>query len=69
MGLLTPILSLLVIVILIVAGLLLSWRVDVNDFSLHHFYRNRLVRCYLGAANPERRQPCSPWRATPIRAG
>jgi hypothetical protein len=32
----------------------LSWRVDVNDFSLHHFYRNRLVRCYLGASNPER---------------
>src|SRR5450432_2005799 len=38
------------------AGLsvLLSWRVDINDFSMHHFYRNRLVRCYLGAANPER---------------
>ena len=39
---------------LFVAGFLLSWRVDVNDFSLHHFYRNRLVRCYLGASNPER---------------
>ena len=36
-------------------GLGLSWRVDVNDFSLHHFYRNRLVRCYLGASNPERK--------------
>ncbi len=36
-------------------GLALSWRVDINDFSLHHFYRNRLVRCYLGASNPERR--------------
>jgi hypothetical protein len=35
-------------------SLLLSWRVDVNDFSMHHFYRNRLVRCYLGASNPER---------------
>lgn len=34
--------------------LLLSWRVDINDFSLHHFYRNRLVRCYLGASNPMR---------------
>ena len=41
--------------IFFVAGLLLSWRVDVNEFSLHHFYRNRLVRCYLGASNPLRR--------------
>ncbi len=41
-------------VILAIASLLLSRRVDVNDFSLHHFYRNRLVRCYLGASNPNR---------------
>ncbi len=41
--------------IFFLAGLALSWRVDVNDFSLHHFYRNRLVRCYLGASNPERK--------------
>jgi hypothetical protein len=34
------------------AGLLLSWRVDINDFSMHHFYKNRLVRCYLGASRP-----------------
>jgi hypothetical protein len=40
---------------LILAVLFLSWRVDVNDFSLHHFYRNRLVRCYLGASNPDRK--------------
>ena len=31
--------------------LLLAWRVDVNEFSLHEFYRNRLTRCYLGASN------------------
>jgi hypothetical protein len=37
------------------AGLALSWRVDVNEFSLHHFYRNRLVRCYLGASNADRK--------------
>ncbi len=37
------------------ASVFLSWRVDVNDFSLHHFYRNRLVRCYLGASNPQRK--------------
>jgi len=42
-------------IILAIASLLLSRRVDVNDFSLHHFYRNRLVRCYLGASNPERK--------------
>ncbi len=41
--------------IFLVAGFLLSWRVDVNDFSLHHFYRNRLVRCYLGASNTDRK--------------
>jgi len=41
--------------IFFLAGAGLSWRVDVNEFSLHHFYRNRLVRCYLGASNPDRR--------------
>jgi hypothetical protein len=29
---------------------LLSLRVDINEFSLHHFYKNRLVRCYMGAS-------------------
>ncbi|MCL4800555.1 MAG: hypothetical protein KJ025_13270, partial [Burkholderiales bacterium] len=28
----------------------LSWRVDVNVFSLYAFYRDRLIRCYLGAS-------------------
>jgi hypothetical protein len=36
------------------AALLLSWRVDVNEFSIHHLYRNRLVRCYLGASVADR---------------
>ena len=31
-----------------------SWRVDLNEFSLHALYRNRLVRCYLGASNDRR---------------
>lgn len=30
--------------------LVLSLRLDVNLFSLHGFYRNRLTRCYLGGA-------------------
>jgi hypothetical protein len=34
--------------------LLFAWRVDVNEFSLHAFYRNRLARCYLGASNNPR---------------
>jgi hypothetical protein len=27
-----------------------SWRVNINEFSLHHFYKNRLVRSFLGAS-------------------
>ncbi len=27
----------------------LGWRIDINLFSFHNFYRNRLTRCYLGA--------------------
>jgi hypothetical protein len=34
------------------ASLLLAWRVDVNEFSVHLPYRNRLVRCFLGASVP-----------------
>jgi len=37
-----------------ISGLLLAWilgdRVDVNEFSMHLFYRNRLTRAYLGAS-------------------
>lgn len=32
------------------AALLLIWRVDINQFSMNPFYRNRLVRCYVGAS-------------------
>lgn len=38
------------ILICAAVGVALSLRVDVNLFSLHHFYRNRLTRCYLGAS-------------------
>jgi Patatin-like phospholipase len=30
-------------------GALFSWYFEINIFGLNHFYRNRLVRCYLGA--------------------
>src|SRR5262249_34078341 len=39
-----------------VAAIELSIRVDVNEFSVHYLYRNRLVRCYLGASVPERHE-------------
>lgn len=46
---------------LALAGAVLIWAlfglaIDLNEFSMNAFYRNRLVRCYLGASrerNPE----------------
>jgi hypothetical protein len=35
---------------------LLGTRLDISQFSMHSFYRNRLTRCYLGASN-EKRNP------------
>ena len=32
-----------------------SYIINVNKFSLHTYYRNRLIRCYLGASNNDRR--------------
>lgn len=45
----------LVLIGFVAIGVLLAWRVDINKFSLHMMYRNRLVRAYLGASNPKRR--------------
>ena len=36
-------------------GLLAGWWVNVNQFSLHGTYRDRLIRAYLGASRGERR--------------
>ena len=36
------------------SGTILSWFINVNSFSLHSVYRNRLIRAYLGASNPKR---------------
>jgi hypothetical protein len=33
---------------------LFGTRVDVNEFSMHPFYRDRLARCYVGASNGKR---------------
>ena len=40
----------------VMAGTVLSLRVNINEFSLHYFYKNRLVRCYLGASNTQFRE-------------
>lgn len=40
------------------ALVLMAARVDINEFGLNAFYRNRLVRCYLGATRlPGERKP------------
>jgi hypothetical protein len=41
------------IVLATIAGFV-STRLDLNLFSMHLLYRNRLVRCYLGASRPQR---------------
>lgn len=40
----------LVIMVSLAVALWLSARVDLNEFSMHNFYRNRLIRCYLDAS-------------------
>lgn len=46
-----------ILVGLALLGVLASRIVNVNRFSLHGMYRNRLVRAYLGASNVEQRTP------------
>ena len=47
--------------LLILACVLVAWvasaRININEFSLHNFYKNRLVRCYLGASQGRSRKP------------
>jgi hypothetical protein len=45
---------------------LFAWRVDINLFSLHNFYRNRLTRCYLGAARAATSDPARRRRPHPF---
>jgi hypothetical protein len=40
-----------------VAALVMSYYINVNRFSLHAVYRNRLIRGFLGSARGTRRQP------------
>jgi hypothetical protein len=34
---------------------ILAFRIDINLFSIYHFYRQRLTRCYLGASRGKQR--------------
>jgi hypothetical protein len=45
----------LLLLILAATAAIFGWRIDINEFSLHAFYRDRLARCYAGASNPDRR--------------
>jgi len=47
-----------VLCVLIAVCVVASYGVDVNRFSLHAMYRNRLIRAYLGASRP--REPLYP---------
>ena len=38
-------------------SLLMSFFININKFSLHAMYRNRLIRAYLGASRGEQRSP------------
>ena len=42
------------IVVLTLIGALMGWWVNVNKFSLHGMYRDRIIRAYLGASNADR---------------
>lgn len=50
-----PLAAWLLCPLLLAASLFLSWRIDINQFSMHLFYRNRLIRTFLGASNTRRR--------------
>lgn len=52
-GLSRPVAVLLVLASIVVV---FGFCVDINKFSLHNMYKNRLIRCYLGASNPRRNQ-------------
>lgn len=50
-----------VMLLAVVIALVMAWRVDINEFSLHHFYKNRLVRCYLGASRERKDRQANPF--------
>ena len=49
--------------------LIMWWRVNVNHFSLHDLYANRLVRCYMGASRPREVSAGSKPKYSPSNCG
>jgi Patatin-like phospholipase len=49
--------NLVLIGILFLTSLVISWFVNINRFSLHALYRNRLVRAFLGSGRATHRDP------------
>src|SRR5579859_2788779 len=43
------------VAILLVFSWVMARYININRFSLHAMYRNRLIRAYLGASNPKRK--------------
>jgi hypothetical protein len=50
-----PLPLLALVLLLLAVGWFMARYVNINTFSLHGMYRERLIRAYLGASNPERR--------------
>ncbi|HEX8459607.1 MAG TPA: patatin-like phospholipase family protein [Pyrinomonadaceae bacterium] len=46
---------------LVAVSLVMSTCVNVNKFSLHSMYRNRLIRAYMGASRPQRERRPNPF--------
>ena len=42
-------------------GLLASWVINLNKFSLHGAYRSRIIRAFLGASRPPRERVPNPF--------
>jgi hypothetical protein len=42
------------LVLVLIVGTIASWRVNINRFSIHALYRNRIIRGFLGASNTNR---------------
>jgi hypothetical protein len=53
--------ELIVIVVLVGGSFAISFFVNVNRFSLHALYRNRLVRAFLGSAREPSRRAADPF--------
>jgi hypothetical protein len=53
--------ALVVLLTLLLCGLILSFLIDTNRFSLHGMYRARLIRTFLGASRPAREREPNPF--------